>query len=171
MNLYNYKRRELRNGIHLLGAILILTSIFVLLSPLFIEAGEKLQKTLWVGISAFIAGLLIINTYEGTLINLDDNKVKDYFSFCGFKTGNWRKLPLVKAIKLVPIEQKTSNTPNGISPTFISIKSSYEIILIFAPEHPTYAFSYTNKTLAHKKLELLSKKLLVDNKKTIPSRN
>ena len=129
---------------------------------MFIEAGEKLQKTLWVGISAFIAGLLIINTYEGTLINLDDNKVKDYFSFCGFKTGNWRKLPVVKAIKLVPIEQKTSNTPNGISPTFSTIKSSCKIILFFSPEHPTYAFSYTNKTVAQKKLKLLSEKLLGD---------
>ena len=162
MHLYNYKRRDLRNGIHLLGIILLFASVFVLLSPLFIEAGDNLQKTLWVGIGTFIAGLIIVNTYEGTLVNLDDNKVKDYFSFCGFKTGNWRKLPLVKTIKLVPIEQKTTNIPNGISPTFSSIKSSYEIILFFSPEHPTYTFSYTNKTVAQKKLKLLSEKLLAD---------
>ncbi|WP_339921943.1 hypothetical protein [uncultured Cyclobacterium sp.] len=169
MQLYNYKRRDLRNGIHLLGAILVLTSIFVLLSPLFIDAGEKFQKTIWVGLSAFIAGLLIINTYEGTLINLDDNKIKDYFSFCGIKTGEWRNLPFVKDIKLVPIEQKTTNVPNGISPTFYNIKLSYEIILFFSSEHPTYTFSYTRKAVAQKKLKLLSEKLLVDEIGTISS--
>ncbi|GEO20361.1 hypothetical protein [Cyclobacterium qasimii] len=169
MHLYNYKRRDLRNGIHLLGAILLLTSIFVLLSPVFIETGGELQKTLWVGISAFIAGLLIINTYEGTLIDLNEKKIKEYFSFCGFKTGDWKKLPPVKAIKLVPIEQKTTNLPNGISPTFSTIKSSYEIILFFSPEYPTYTFSYTDKSVAKKKLKLLSEKLLADEIETFPS--
>ncbi|EPR67766.1 hypothetical protein ADICYQ_3192 [Cyclobacterium qasimii M12-11B] len=128
-----------------------------------------MQKTLWVGISAFIAGLLIINTYEGTLIDLNEKKIKEYFSFCGFKTGDWKKLPPVKAIKLVPIEQKTTNLPNGISPTFSTIKSSYEIILFFSPEYPTYTFSYTDKSVAKKKLKLLSEKLLADEIETFPS--
>jgi len=162
MHFYNYKRRDLRIGAHLLGSILLLISLFVLVSPLFVEAGDNLQKTLWVGSISFFVGLLIINTYEGTLINLDDNKIKDYLSFCGFKTGDWRKLPPVKAIKLVPIEQKTTNTPNGISPTFSSIRSSYQIILFFTPEHPIYTFSYTNKSVAQKKMKLLSAKLLVN---------
>ncbi|GAB3019839.1 hypothetical protein [uncultured Cyclobacterium sp.] len=162
MHLFNYKRRNLGTGIHLLGAILLLASSIVLLSSVFIEAADNLQKTLWVGLSAFTAGLIIINTYEGTLIDLDNKSIKEYFSFCGYKTGHWQKLPSVKAIKLVPIEEKTSNTPNGISPTISSIKFSYQIVVSFLPKKLIYTYSYNSKSEAQKKYKMLKENLLMD---------
>lgn len=162
MHLFNYKRRNLGTGIHFLGAILLLASSIVLLSSVFIETADNLQKTLWVGLSAFAAGLIIINTYEGTLIDLDNKRIKEYFSFCGFKTGKWQKLPSLKTIKLVPIEEKTSNTSNGISPTISTIKFSYQIILFFFPKNLIYTYSYSRKKEAQKKYKLLKENLLVD---------
>ncbi|MBI0398393.1 MAG: hypothetical protein GYB55_15035 [Cytophagales bacterium] len=162
MHLFNYKRRNLGSGIHLLGAILLMASAMVLLSSVFIEAADDLHKTLWVGISAFSAGLIIINTYEGTLIDLENKNIKEYFSFCGFKSGKWNKLPAVRTIKLVPIEEKTSNTPNGISPTISSIKFSYQIIISFFPNNLIYTYSYNSKSEAKKKYKLLLDNLLID---------
>lgn len=160
MQLYNYRQRNLKTGIHLLGAILLLAGVIVLIISLFIEAEDDLQKPLWVGISAFLAGLIIINIYEGTSIDLENKKVKDYVSLFGFKSGTWRNLPPLKTIKLVPIEQKTTNTPNGVSPTLSFIKSSYQIILFFSSENPIYTFSYNNKAEAQIKYNLLSEAFL-----------
>ena len=57
MNSFNFKRRNLASGPHLLGVLLI-----------------SVDKALVVGIRAIILGLVIVSAYSGTLIDFTEKR-------------------------------------------------------------------------------------------------
>jgi hypothetical protein len=69
MQHFDFKERNLISGPHLLGLLLVITGIFVLISPAFLSSGSSIEKVLAVGMVSVIIGLLIILTYKGTLID------------------------------------------------------------------------------------------------------
>jgi hypothetical protein len=70
MNKFNFKKRNLISGPHLLGPVLIIAGLFALVSPEFLKSGSSMEKILGVGVGAIIIGLGIISSYSGTLIDL-----------------------------------------------------------------------------------------------------
>ena len=68
MNNFNFKRRNLVSGPHLLGSLLIMAGLFALVSPVFIKNESSMERVLGVGVGAIILGLVIVSSYGGTLI-------------------------------------------------------------------------------------------------------
>lgn len=159
MNIFNFKRRNFFSGPHFFGTLLIMVGIVALLSPLFIKNTSSLERVFSVGMGAILLGLVIIFSYEGTLIDYTDNRIKNYFSFIGYKMGKWSPLPNISTIKVISIKYISKNTPNGISPTFSGKVTDFRILLYSDASEPTFSFVYTNSNEAIKTAELLASNL------------
>ena len=148
MKYFNFKRRNILSGSHLLGTILIFAGVFVLLSPMFLASQISLEKSLIVGATSVIIGLIIASTYGGTLIDFAENKVKEYHSISGYKIGSWTKLPAISTVSVISVSYFSRNIPNGISPTFSGTITEFRILLLSESLTPVLTFKYKNKNLA-----------------------
>ncbi len=133
---------------HLLGAILIFTGVFVLLSPMFLVIQTSLEKLLIVGATSVIIGLIIASTYGGTLIDFIENKVRKYHSISGYKIDNWTKSPVISTFSVISISYFSTDIPNGISPTFSGTITEFRILLLSENLTPVLTFKYKSKNLA-----------------------
>ncbi len=140
----------------MLGVLLILAGFFVFLSPYIIVNQSTVQKTYSVGIVALMLGLIIITSYSGTQIDVSRKKYRDYFSIATFKIGNWESLPQVIKVKVTKVNFRTTNTPNGISPTLSYKVTEYKTLLIDDNQKSAFTFTYAKKDLAIKAGEQLS---------------
>ena len=145
MNYFNYKRRNLFSGPHLLGPLLILAGLIALLSPLFIIQGNSIIREVSVGTGALILALAIITSFGGTLIDYSEKRFRDYISICGFKFGEWTSLPFILKITVVPISYMSQNTPNGISPTLSGKVSEFRTLIYSHDSNPVFTFIYREK--------------------------
>ena len=144
------------NGPHLLGLLLVPIGLFFLIAPTFNSAFD----TLGIGIGAIVLGIIILSTYGGVMISFNDRKIKEYYSYCGYKNGEWLPLPEQISIHLISYTYKSTNTANGISPTFSGKVTEYRTSLYEADsEEPVVSFRYTNKEQALEHAKLLSKQL------------
>ena len=64
MNHFNFKKRKLFTGPHLLGTLLIVAGLFALFSPYMLEVGTSMERVYTVGISSLLLGLLIVSFYQ-----------------------------------------------------------------------------------------------------------
>lgn len=148
MSHFNFKKRNLFSGPHFVGMIIILAGVFALASPAFLESGSSLEKTIITGLGAVVVGSMIVSSYDGTLIDFSGKKVKEYFSFCGYKFGKWTSMPRVLKVKVVSTSSKGSNLPNGISPT-LSWKVTHFTTLLYSDNPgPDFSFTYASKDKA-----------------------
>src|SRR5690554_3798894 len=113
MKNYNFKRRSLFSGPHLLGVIFIAVGLFAIVSPAIFTSGSSLEKSFYVGAVAVILGSIIVSSYGGTEIDFRKNRVKDYFSILGYRFGEWAALPAIKKISAISVNYHATNTPNG----------------------------------------------------------
>ncbi len=148
MNNFDYSRRQLFSGLHLIGLICIFAGVFVLLSPMFLESETPLEKILIVGAVSVVIGLIIVTTYSGTLIDVAGNKVKEYVSVCSCRFGKWTTLPAISAIKVVSTSHIHTNIPNGISPTLSGKVREFNMLLFSEHRLPELSFTYTSKDQA-----------------------
>ena len=169
MKKYNFKYKSLSidgpysNGFHLLGLILLPVGVFLLIAPVFIEGFESLEQSLFVGIGALVLGLIILSTYGGVMVSFKDRKIKEYYSLCGYKTGEWLPLSEQVSIDLRSFSYKSTNTPNGISPTLSGKVIEYRTFLYSRDsDEPMVYLRYTNKAQAVKEAKLLSIHLEAD---------
>jgi hypothetical protein len=152
----NYKKRSLTSGTHLLGSICIIAGLFVLVSPLLFDKENPVEKILGVGIGAITIGLAIVSSYGGTQFNFTEKSYKEYSSICGFKIGEWTKLPEVTTVKLITKNYISINTPNGISPTFSGKVTDYKLLIFSHSTIPEFSFVYTKKNKAVKHAKTLA---------------
>ena len=145
MKNFNFKKRNLVSGPHLLGTLLIIGGLFALVSPTFLKSGSSMERILAVGIGALILGLLIISSYSGTLIDFSQKRFKEYLSFGGYKFGEWMALPDILKIKVISNSYISTNTPNGISPTLSGKVTDFKILLYSDAHQPVFSFKYANK--------------------------
>ena len=169
MKKYNFKYKSLSidgpysNGFHLLGLILLPVGVFLLIAPVFIEGLESLERSLFVGIGALVLGLIILSTYGGVMVSFQDRKIKEYYSFCGYKTGEWLPLPEQMSTELRSFSYKSTNTPNGISPTLSGKITEYRTFLYSGDSvDPVVYLRYTNQAQAIREAKLLSTHLEAD---------
>ncbi|WP_373522259.1 hypothetical protein [Aquiflexum sp.] len=159
MNRFNFKKRNLVSGLHLLGPVLIIAGLFALLSPLFMESGSSMEKIIGVGVGAIVIGLGIVSSFSGTLIDFNEKRFKEYFSIVGYKFGEWADLPDISTVKVISNSYVITNTPNGISPTFSGKVTDFRTFLYSDASKPVFSFVYSNKNKAIKKAKKLASNL------------
>lgn len=148
MHNFNFKRRNLASGPHLLGSLLLLAGVFALVSPLLLKGESSMQRVLVVGVGAIILGLLIVSSYGGTLIDFTGKRCQDYFSIAGYRFGEWTTLPAIHTVKVVAISYIHTNKPNGISPTLSKKVTDFRILVYADAFTPVFSFVYANKKKA-----------------------
>ena len=162
MNNFNFKRRNLASGPHLLGSLLIMAGLFALLSPVLIESESSVERALVVGVGAIILGLIIISSYGGTLINFTEKRFKDYFSFGGYKFGEWTPLPDILTVKVISTNYVSTNIPNGISPTLSGKVTDFKTLIYSNASKPVLSFVYSDMDKAVKHAKCLASNLNAD---------
>ncbi|MEQ9375955.1 MAG: hypothetical protein RIG68_12300 [Imperialibacter sp.] len=148
MSQFDFKKRNLLSGPHLLGSLMILTGVFALISPMLMESGSSLEKTLIVGVGAVVIGLAIVSSYSGTLIYFSGNKIKHYTSIFGYKIGEWVELPSIATVTLTSTKYSTTNTSNGISPTLSGEITDHKVLLYANRTKPVFSFVYPKRSIA-----------------------
>lgn len=148
MKYFDFKKRDLWSGYHLLGTLLIFSGVFVIFSPLVLASQSSLEKLLVVGVASVIIGLVITFTYDGTLIDFEENSVKEYQSISGYKSGRRTKLPVISTIKVISRSYFSTNTPNGISRTLSGKITEFRILLLSENQTPVLTFRYRNQKVA-----------------------
>lgn len=159
MKEFNFKKRNLVSGPHILGPLLIVAGLVALVGALIFENDGSMVRTLIVGGGAIVLGLLIINSYEGTLIDLRNKRIKTYNSIAGYKLGDWTALPDISLVKVISTSYVRTNVPNGISPTFSGKVTDFKILLYSDDTKPTLAFVYSKKKKAVKQATKLATNL------------
>ncbi|TRX60587.1 hypothetical protein FNH22_05925 [Fulvivirga sp. M361] len=153
---YNFKKRNLFSGPHLLGLILIAAGLFALISPTILESDSSFEKILLVGTGAIAIGLVIVSSYHGILIDFAGNRSKEYFSLCGYKFGEWVELPKIIKVKLKSVQYKATNTPNGISPTLSGNITDHRVLLYADKPTPVHSFIYAKEERAFQEANYLA---------------
>ncbi|QCK15590.1 hypothetical protein [Mangrovivirga cuniculi] len=162
MKNFDFKKRNLSSGPHLLGLLLVVAGIFVLVSPSFLESGSSTETILAVGIGTLFIGLLIISSYGGIVIDLSQKRFKEYLSIGGYKFGEWTELPEILKIKVISNSYINSNTPNGISPTFSGKVTDFKTLIYSNSSKPVFSFKYSNADDAVKNARHLANDLNAD---------
>ncbi|MFC5626800.1 hypothetical protein [Algoriphagus winogradskyi] len=131
MSRFNYKTGSSGiNGPRLLGVILISAGIIVLLVPVFHQVSTDPQKIGIVGGGSFFVGLVMVSIYTGTQIDFHRNRFKAYQSILWIKIGDWQELPKIENAELILHSFRSTNTPNGISPTLSRDVTIYKCVLL-----------------------------------------
>ncbi|WP_177179684.1 hypothetical protein [Cyclobacterium xiamenense] len=156
---FDFKRRTLISGPHLLGSLLILSGILALVGTSFLNLGDSLERNLAVGMAAILLGLPILSTYGGTRIDFSGNRYKNYRSIAGFRQGAWKTLPLIVRVELIETKRRRTNQPNGISPTLSGNVIEFTILMYASAPRPLFVFVYTNGDKALEQAQLLASAL------------
>lgn len=156
MTNYNFKKRNLFSGPHLLGLLFVIAGIFALVSPFVFESQSSFERSLFVGMAALIIGIMILSSYSGVLVDFSAHRAKEYICLLGFKIGEWADLPGINTIKVLEVSQRTSNTPNGISPTLTGRVTLYKTFLYADDSKPVLSFDYSRRERALKDAEHLA---------------
>lgn len=159
MSNFNFKRRNLTSGPHLLGPLLITAGIFALASPVFFEIQISIERVLTVGLGAIILGFVIVSSYDGTLIDFTDKRKKEYFSFGSYKFGEWTNLPVILKVKVISTSYMSTNTSNGTSPTLSGKVTDFKVLLYSNGTKPVFSFIYSNREKALKHAKSLASNL------------
>ncbi len=168
MNTFHFKRRNLISGPHLLGSLLIMAGLVVLISSIFFSIEKPLERVFAVGGGSILLGLVIVSSYGGTLIDFSGRRFKDYFSICGFKVGDWAALPDILTVEVISTHKRSSNTPNGISPTLSGSVIEFQTMLYSNASLPLRSFVYINRDKAIEQARYLSSGLNADLVLRIP---
>ncbi|MTI29317.1 hypothetical protein E1171_00670 [Cytophagales bacterium RKSG123] len=160
MKNFDFKKRNLYSGPHLLGVLLIFAGLLALTGYYFLKNESSLERTLMVGLGAIIIGLVIVTSYTGTLIDFKGKRVKAYFSICRYKFGEWATLPTITTVKVIAHRYRSTNTPNGISPTLSGYVTVYRIFL-YPKNYDKFllSFEFSKKELALRKAEGIAQML------------
>jgi hypothetical protein len=169
MNYFNFKKRNIITGPHLLGAVLIMAGLFVLVSPVIFENEPYTGRVLIVGVGAIILGLIIVTSFSGTLIDFSEKRFKEYMSLGGYKIGEWTTFPLNLTVKVISNSYIRTNTPNGISPTFSGRVTDFKTMICSDDSQPVLSIVYSNRDKAVKQAKRIAFNLNADLVLDIPN--
>lgn len=159
MSNFNFKRRKLTSGPHIIGMLLLVAGTINLLSPMLFNNEAAIERVLAVGLGAIILGLIIVLSYSGTLIDFANKRTMYYSSIIGFRFGEWEALPDILSISVISKRYSTSNTSNGISPTLSGKVTNFRVLLYSNNVKPELSFIYSKKDEAIKQAQLLASNL------------
>lgn len=150
MNQFDYKKRNLASGPHLLGVLLIFAGLLALVSLVFFKEESDLERTLGVGLGAIIIGVLIVFSYSGTSFDFIEKRFREYTSIGGYKIGEWEALPAITTVQVISSTYKVTNIPNGISPTLTRKVTDSKVLLFSNAPQANFSFVYSSKQKAMK---------------------
>lgn len=139
MNHFHYIHRK--TGIKVLGKIMILMGLIVLAIPFLLEVETATIRVLWVGGGAVVIGAIMASISEGTLIDFEAKKIKEYNSLLWIKFGSWENLPKIVHAELIHHTFTTNFAPNGITPTMNGPITVFKCVLA-AEEKNFMVFEY-----------------------------
>ena len=128
-----------------------------------------MERALGVALAAIILGLVIVSSYDGTLINYTEKKFKEYSSVCGYKFGSWTSLPVIRTVKVVSSSYMSTNMPNGISPSFSGKVTDFKTLVYSDAAKPVLSLVYSNREKAVKQARSLASNLNADLVLSIPA--
>ena len=129
------------------GVISLLAGIGVLLSPLFgVEASLK------------ILGLLILSTFSGVEIDFGKKRFKKFDRIAGWKFGQWEDLSAVNRLDVIQHEYRSSNIPNGVSPTLSGVVLVHKLVFL-SSDQVVLELDHTSSQKAAQSLEKIKKGL------------
>lgn len=138
------------------GVISLLAGTGVLLSPLF---GVEASLKIWlVGGITVILGLLILSTFSGVEIDFDKKRFKKFDQIAGWKFGQWEDLSGVNRLDVIQHEYRSSNIPNGVSPTLSGIVLVHKLVFL-SPDHVILELDHSSSQKAAESLEKIKKGL------------
>lgn len=143
MNHFHYSIQ--RNGIKTAGKVVMLMGLIVLAVPFILDVDTTFSKVFLVGGGAVAIGALLISISEGTLIDFEAKKFKDYQSILWIKFGEWQNLPKIDNAELILHTFNESNIPNGISPTISWKATVYKCVLVVEGKK-FMVFDYSKET-------------------------
>lgn len=158
MKIYNHKKRTLWAGTSLLGMLFIGVGIFSLVLPYIVEL-EGGNHSLYVTWGFLVFGIMVVSAYSGTLIDIENKRVRAYSSFLGFKFGKWTELPEISYIQLISDTYQSINEPNGISPTLSGIQTDYTALFYNQSDQVVIEMVFTKEEKAIRETQLLSSQL------------
>jgi hypothetical protein len=159
MDNFNFKKRKLTSGPHIIGMLMIVAGTLNLLIPVFFNNEGSIERMLAVGLGAIILGLIIVSAYSGTRIDFENKKTMKYLSLVGYKLGEWEKLPTILSIKVISKSYRSTNISNGISPTLSGKVTDFRTQLYSNAASPEFSFLYSNKEEALKEARHLAANL------------
>jgi hypothetical protein len=128
--IYTYRNSSASiSGPRLLGFLLAGAGLLVLISPWIIASGSSIEKTIVVGLTANLIGLILISLSSGILLDFGGNRIKHFQNVAWMKFGDWEKIPQVKEIELIHHSFRSKNIPNGITPTMSGKMTMYKCVL------------------------------------------
>jgi hypothetical protein len=157
MKIYNHKRRNVISiSPHLLGLIFIVVGLFTILSPGFMESDSSIGKAILVGGVSILFGISVVFSYGGTLINFNSYSIKEYYSLCGLKMGNWKKISEIKKVKVVSEQYKFTRSSDGIHPSNSGQVWIYKALLYSSNPKPILTFEFPTKDKTLKEAKILA---------------
>lgn len=171
MNTFNFKRRNLTSGPHLLGSLMIFAGMVVLVGSFLFDNERPLERVLAVGVGAVLLGLAVVSSYGGILIDFTGKRYKDYLSIAGFGFGNWAPLPDILTVELISTKKRSTNTPNGISPTLSGNVIEFKTLLYSTAALPLLSFVCFNRDKAITQAQCLASGLKADLVIHLPERS
>jgi len=137
--------------------LLAVAGLFALCSPFIFELNVSINRVLIVGLTSLLIGIILICSYEGIFIDFQRLQFIHYFSFFGFKFGQWEAISKITKIKVLSIEGKSTNTPNAISPTITYSFKEHNIFIYSEDQsNPLFTFPYSKRKKAIKKANELA---------------
>ena len=161
MKYFNHKNRELFYGRHLIGSVVFVAGLFNMLSPLFLESKNSIGTTIIIGAVASLIGLFFMTAFDGTLVDLNGKKIKEYSTFFGYTNGEWKSLPSLNTVELLNTEEHVMNEPNGVSPT-LTTKMKVYILCAYTTgnREPAFTLRFTKQKKAKETLRLFQSELV-----------
>jgi hypothetical protein len=128
--IYTYRNSSASiSGPRLLGFLLGGTGLLVLISPWIIASGSSIEKTIAVGLTSCLIGMILISLSSGILLDFAGNRIKHFQNVGWMKFGNWEQIPKVQEIELIHHSYQSKNIPNGITPTMSGKMTIYKCVL------------------------------------------
>ena len=128
--IYQYRNSSASiSGPRLLGFLWAGAGLLVLISPWIIASGRSIEKTIAVGITASLIGMISISLSSGILLDFAGNRIKHFQNVLWMEFGDWEKIPKVQEIELIHHSYQTKNIPNGITPTMSGKMTMYKCVL------------------------------------------
>jgi len=88
------------------------------------------SKTIWVCLEAYFISIIPMTISSGITPDPKTNRYRHYDSILGFTSWQWETLPPIERMEMVQHSHTSQNTPNGISPTFLSKHLIYKVVLV-----------------------------------------
>jgi hypothetical protein len=161
-DLFQKRTSYLFGGLSKVGFVAIVLGIFVLISPYFLDDDNSTVKAIITGIITMLTGFILSFSYEGITFDFNKKIYRKYFSFLGFRIGQWQSIPDFKSVRVIGDTLTYNTTSNGVNPSYSGKTKIYSVGLFTTNPKPEVYFKSENKEEILRDATYLSQKLNAD---------